>query len=63
MAGACPIREVMPGAAPAPGPSAPPLIKAAVLLVLAVLFDRPGDDPLMPGVKNILHRYRDPAIA
>lgn len=42
---------------------APPLIKAAVLIVLSVLFDRPGEDPLTPGVKNILHRYRDPALA
>lgn len=42
---------------------APPLIKAAVLLVLSKLFDAPMDDPLPDGVKNILHRYRDPALA
>lgn len=43
--------------------TAPPLIKAAVLLVLGVIYDHPTDDPLTVGVKNILHRYRDPALA
>jgi len=43
--------------------TAPPLIKAAVLLVLNVLYDDPTADPLTPGVKSILHRYRDPALA
>jgi hypothetical protein len=43
--------------------TAPPLIKAAVLLVLSVLYDQPDGDPLTPGVKAILHRYRDPALA
>jgi hypothetical protein len=43
--------------------TAPHTIKAAVLLVLNVLYDNPADDPLTPGVKNILHRYRDPALA
>jgi hypothetical protein len=42
---------------------APPLIRAAVLIVLTMLFDKPEEDPLSPGVKSILHRYRDPAIA
>jgi len=42
---------------------APPLIKAAVLLVLSVLYDNPELDPLTVGVKSILHRYRDPALA
>jgi hypothetical protein len=43
--------------------SAPPLIKAAVLLVLTMLYDHPSEDPLTAGVKNILHRYRDPTLA
>jgi hypothetical protein len=43
--------------------TAPPLIKAAVLLVLNVLYDTPNHDPLTTGVKAILHRYRDPAVA
>lgn len=43
--------------------TAPPLIKAAVLLVLNVIYDNPENDPLTTGVKNILHRYRDPALA
>jgi hypothetical protein len=43
--------------------SAPPSIKAAVLLVLNVIYDHPEQDPLTTGVKSILHRYRDPALA
>jgi hypothetical protein len=43
--------------------TAPPSIKAAVLLVLNALYDRPDQDPLTAGVKSILHRYRDPALA
>jgi hypothetical protein len=43
--------------------TAPSLIKAAVLGVLTMLYDHPEDDPLTAGVKNVLHRYRDPAIA
>lgn len=43
--------------------SAPPLIKAAVLLVMNVLYDHPEDDPITVGVRSILHRYRDPALA
>lgn len=43
--------------------TAPALIKSAVKIVLANLFDNPMGDPLVEGVKNILHRYRDPALA
>lgn len=43
--------------------TAPPLIKAAVLLMLNLLYDDPTADPLSPGIKSILHRYRDPALA
>lgn len=43
--------------------TAPPLIKAAVLLVLRVLYDDSDAHPLNEGVKMILHRYRDPALA
>jgi len=43
--------------------TAPPLIKAAVLLVLGALYDRPNENPLSPGVTAILARYRDPALA
>ena len=43
--------------------TAPPSIKAAVKLVLNVLYDHPDQDPLTMGVKSILHRYRDPALA
>lgn len=43
--------------------TAPPTIKAAVLLVLNVIYDSPDQDPLTIGVKSILHRYRDPALA
>jgi hypothetical protein len=43
---------------------APPLVKAAILLVLGAIFDdREGGDPLSDAVKSILHRYRDPALA
>ena len=43
--------------------TAPLLIKAATLLVLGVIYDDAAADPLTPGVKNILHRWRDPAMA
>jgi hypothetical protein len=47
--------------------TAPPLIQAAVLLVLGDLYDHRGDDgksdPLSQAVRSILHRYRDPALA
>jgi hypothetical protein len=43
--------------------TAPPLIKAAVLLVLGTLYDRSNENPLSPGVIAILHRYRDPSLA
>jgi hypothetical protein len=41
---------------------APPIIQAAVLEVLRRLFEG-LDDPLSNDVKNILRRYRDPALA
>ncbi|MFC7399584.1 head-tail connector protein [Chelatococcus sp. GCM10030263] len=45
----------------------PPLVQAAVLLVLADLYEHRGDDgksdPISPAVENILRRYRDPALA
>ncbi|WP_296222451.1 head-tail connector protein [uncultured Sphingomonas sp.] len=43
--------------------TAPFLIKAAVLLVLRVLYDDDGAEPLSGGVRGILHRYRNPAVA
>jgi hypothetical protein len=43
--------------------TAPRLIKAAVLLVLGIIYDDAAADPLTPGVKNILRRWRDPAMA
>lgn len=42
---------------------APPLIKAAVLLMLGVLNEEREGATIPDGVKSILHRYRDPAIA
>lgn len=40
----------------------PDLVKAAILEVTKNLFD--GEtEPLSPAVKNILRRYRDPALA
>lgn len=50
----------------------PPLIRAAILLVLADLYEHRGDEEPQPGpadgyldktVTRILHRYRDPALA
>ena len=40
---------------------APSLIKAAVLEVVRHLFE--GNDPLPQSVKDLLWRYRDPALA
>lgn len=40
---------------------APALVKAAILLVAEDLFN--GGGGLIDPVKNILHRYRDPALA
>ena len=40
----------------------PPVIQAAILEVLMRLFEG-SDDPLSSGVKSILWRYRDPALA
>lgn len=42
----------------------PPLVAAAILLVLGELFKEreSGSDPLSKGVKNLLHRLRDPAL-
>jgi hypothetical protein len=39
----------------------PFLIEAATLLILEALYD--GHDPLSQPVKDLLHRYRDPALA
>lgn len=41
----------------------PFLIKAAVMLVLRNLYDAQDAHPLTEGVKAILHRFRDPALA
>lgn len=38
-------------------------VKAAVLLVVRSLFNDDNADPLTEGVKAILHRDRDPALA
>jgi len=43
--------------------TAPPLIKAAILLVLGSLYDDDDADPLSLGVIRVLHRYRDPTAA
>lgn len=44
--------------------TAPFLIKAAVLLVLGVIFDnRDGSEALSGATRSILERYRDPALA
>lgn len=43
--------------------TAPKLIKAAVLLVAASMFADREFGGLSDSVKNILHRYRDPAVA
>lgn len=40
---------------------APPIIQAAILEVVRNLFE--GTDPLPQPVKDILWRYRDPALA
>lgn len=42
---------------------APFLIKAAILLVLGDLFENRETATISDAVKNILHRYRDPALA
>lgn len=43
---------------------APWPVQAAVMLVLGALFkDREGGDPLSQAVKDLIHRYRDPALA
>jgi len=42
---------------------APPLVKAATLLMVRSLFDDAAADPLDDAIIRILHRYRDPALA
>lgn len=42
---------------------APPLVKAATLLMVRTLYDDPAADPLNDAIIRILHRYRDPACA
>jgi hypothetical protein len=39
----------------------PKVVEAATLLIIEALFD--GSDPLSDTVKNLVHRYRDPALA
>lgn len=39
----------------------PLTVEAAVLLVVEALFD--GAEPLSQTVKDLVHRYRDPALA
>lgn len=41
----------------------PPVIASSVIAVARTLYEKPEDDPLSDGVKNILHRLRDPALA
>ena len=41
---------------------APPVIQATILEVLMRLFEG-AEDPLSQGIKNMLQRYRDPALA
>lgn len=41
----------------------PAIVGAAIISVTKMLYERPDDDPLTEGVKNILHRLRDPALA
>ena len=41
----------------------PALEAAAVISVARILYETPDEDPLSMGVKNILHRLRDPAMA
>lgn len=41
----------------------PPLVKAAVLLVLGSLFHEREGATISDGVKSILRRYRDPALS
>ena len=43
------------------GETLPPTVEAAVLLVVQALFD--GGDPLSQTVRDLVHRYRDPALA
>ena len=39
----------------------PLVVEAAVLLITDALFH--GTEPLSPTVKNLVHRFRDPALA
>lgn len=53
-------------ASESPGGGVPPLIQAATLLVLGELFknrEASAADLLSPGIKDLLRRYRDPALA
>jgi len=64
-----PLIYYPPGTAPAPDPwnetTTPTLVKAAILIVLTSLHDgrTPDDALLSQSVVDILHRYRDPALA
>lgn len=41
----------------------PQVIAAAVIQVCKNLYERPDEDPISEGVKNLLYRQRDPALA
>lgn len=42
----------------------PRAVQVATLLVVGALYeDREGGDPMSQAVKDILHQYRDPALA
>lgn len=42
---------------------APIVVASGIILATKNLYDDPEADPLSPAVKNIVHRYRDPALA
>lgn len=42
---------------------APPLVKAATLLMVKTLFEDAEADPINDSIIRILFRYRDPALA
>ena len=41
----------------------PPLVRAAILIVVTALHEEDGKDALSDTVRNLLHRHRDPAMA
>lgn len=49
-----------------PGTGVPPLVQSATLLVVGELYknrEASAADLLSPGIKDLLRRYRDPALA